>query len=251
MIGKHHHGGAPPRAPRTRNPRRRAGRRRSFRPPSCRSRGSRSVTASSANRAAPVPRGRIRARALKPRAFATAAFALSLASGQPALAEMCREYRNAIDAFRVSSRAVLVLDDTLEAARSGLRATREVRNALEVLDSSSTREMLEDRSPGASAKLDSADGASAEAFASFEAIHELVKAHADERSSISKSNLEAARVAADTAAGAALDSLSKLKAIPRRGALKAASASVSASPGRTTTNALLAVHESIYGAACM
>ena len=184
-----------------------------------------------------------------PKLFVVAC-ALCVAPAGAAVAEICDPYRSAIDTYFEKSRAFLALDDALDAAREGLRATRNVREALKVLDRRVTREVLESWEPGANERLDEAAVASSDAIASFESVYRLVKDAVEDRSATGKAELNAARLATDAAADPALDSLGTLKAVPRRGALKAASASASASPGRTTTGALLSVYESIYRAAC-
>ena len=181
---------------------------------------------------------------------ATAASVLALVVVTPAAADICGQYRTAIDSYIAKSTDVFALKDTLESAFKGIRGARATRSAVNALDTESARRILAASGADVSEELAAARTASTAAIETFEAIHERVKAAASELDSVRIEELDAARIAADGAADSALDTLSRLKSVPRRGALKAASASAAATHGKTTSNALVSVHESIYRAAC-
>ena len=168
----------------------------------------------------------------------------------PARADICNEYRTSIDAFIAESAGVIALNDALEAARKGIRAARATRAALRALEAESARLILEAAGVAASDQLEAADAASTAAIETFEAIYKRVKAVTEDLSTPRAAEFDAARTAADAAADMALDTLGTLESVTHRGALKATSASASASPGKTMSTALISVHESIYRAAC-
>lgn len=168
----------------------------------------------------------------------------------PARADICGEYRAAIDLFVAESAEVIAFNDTLDAARKGMRAARTARAALKSLNSEPSLRILETVDTSASDRLGSAEPASTAVIEAFEAVYKKLKAASDDHSSTRAKRFDAARKAADTAADPALDSLTTLGGVPRRGALKAASASAAASPRKTTSSALVSVHESIFRAAC-
>ena len=180
--------------------------------------------------------------------------AISLAVGltgfTSARADICNEYRTSIDAFITESAGIIALNDTVEAARNGIRAAHATRAALRILETESSMKILEAAGAPASDQLEAADTASTAAIETFEAIYKRLKGITDELSSTGAAELDAARIAADAAADPALDALGTLESVSRRGALKATSASVSAAPGKTTSTALISVHESIYRAVC-
>ena len=176
--------------------------------------------------------------------------ALGVAGAPPVRADICGEYRFAIDGYVAASVKSGALDDTVDAAHKGIRGARAIRSSLASLRAEAVREILTETGPGVDDRLEAAETASAATIEAFEAIYRLVRSTADERGSEIAVELDAARIAADAAAAPALDSLSVLEGVPRRGALKAASASVSASPGKATSTALVSIHESIFRAAC-
>ena len=186
------------------------------------------------------------------RTFAIAAglFLIVLTGLTPARADICREYRTAIDALVAESAGMIALKDTLEAARSGIRAARAMRAALVTLESESSMAVLEASGAPMRDRLVSADAATTAAIETFEGIFTRTRAITNELSSARAEEFEAARVAADAAADPALDVLGAVESVSRRGVLKAASTSAHASPGRTTTSALNSVHEAIFRAAC-
>ena len=172
------------------------------------------------------------------------------AGTSPARTDVCSEYRATIDVFIAESAEVIALNDTLDAVRKGMRAARTARAALKTLKSDSSFRILETVDAPTSDRLRNADPASIAVIEAFEAVYKKVMAASDDLSSTRIETFDAARVAADAAAEPALDSLAALGAVPRRGALKAASASAAASPRKTTSNAVISVHESIFRAAC-
>ena len=180
----------------------------------------------------------------------TTASVLALGVVTPAAADICGRYRTAIDAYIAKSAGVFALKDTLESARKGIQGARAARSAVNALDTESARRILADSGFDPSERLAAARAASTAAIETFEAIHEHVKAAASELDSVHLEELDAARSAADGVADSALDTMSALKSVPRRGALKAASASAAATHGKTTSGALVSVYESIYRAAC-
>jgi len=175
---------------------------------------------------------------------------LALGVVTPAAADLCGQYRMAIDAYVAKSTDVFALKDILESARKGIRGARAARSAVNALDTASARRILADSGADLSEQLAAARVASTAAIETFEAIHEHVKAATSELDSVHIEELDAARIAADGVADTALDTLSGFKSVPRRGALKAASASAAATHGKTTSSALVSVYESIYRAAC-
>ena len=186
------------------------------------------------------------------RAFTIAVgFLVAGIAGVPsARADICGEYRTAIDVFVAQAAEVIVWNDTLDAVRKGVRAARSARAALKTLRSEPALRVLELADAPASDRLEKVESTSTAVIEAFEAINEKVKAVSDDLSSSRAERFDAARIAADAAAELALDSLTALGAVPRRGALKAASASAAASPGKTTSSALASVYESIFRAAC-
>ncbi len=181
---------------------------------------------------------------------AIAASVLALGVITPAAADICGRYRTAIDAYIAKSNDVFALKDTLEFALKGIHGARATRSAVNALDTESARRILADSGADMSEELAAARAASTVAIETFEVIHERVKVAASELDSVHIEELDAARVAADGVADSALDTLSSPKSIPRRGALKAASASSAATHGKTASNALVSVYESIYRATC-
>ena len=85
----------------------------------------------------------------------------------------------------------------------------------------------------------------------FETVYDAVNEAAAKLAKANTASREEARIEADEAAEAALDSLSKFKAVTRTTALKVASAAARTSPGTTTSKALIAAHENIFRAACL
>ena len=181
---------------------------------------------------------------------ATAASVLALGVVTPAAADICGQFRTAIDSYIAKSTDVFALKDTLESARKGIQGARATRSAVTALDTDSARRILAESGTDPSEELTAARAASTTAIEIFEAIHERVKAVASEVDTVHTEELDAARAAADGVADTALDTLSNLKSVPRRGALKATSASAAAAHGKTTSAALVSVYESIYRAAC-
>ena len=180
---------------------------------------------------------------------ASSVVAVSVVSS-PARADICNEYRTAIDAFIAESAGVIALKETLEAAREGIRAAHATRAALRTLETESSMKLLAAAGAPARDQLAAADAASTAAIETFEAIYKHVVAVTDDSSATRRAEFNAARVAADVAADPALDTLGTVQSISRNGALKATSASARASPGKTTSTVLISVHESIYRAAC-
>ena len=155
---------------------------------------------------------------------------------------MCSDYRLAIDSYIEATDAGAAVDEALEAAKSGIRAARESRSAIKALTKTETTLEIIDVADAIEA-LDAATAASTATGEAFETLYKSIK----EATAIA---LEEARIEADEAAVGALDSLSKFKAMTRKTALKAASTAAGASPGATTSKALAAAHENIFGAAC-
>ena len=175
-------------------------------------------------------------------------FALLLALPASVRADMCGDYRLAIDAYTMATETRAAIDDALEAAKNGTRAARASRSAIRALTEEGTRKIVEES--GAADSLDRADSAGTALSEAFEAVYDRVKETTSRLAEANTADLEATRIEADEAAGAALDSLSKLKAVARRAAVAAASAAARTSPGATTSRALIAAHENIYRAAC-
>lgn len=182
------------------------------------------------------------------RRYACLIFVLAVALPASARADLCDDYRMAIDSYTAATDADATVEEVIEAAKSGIRAARASRNAIKALTKDTTLEIIE--IAGASDALEAADAASTEGREAFEAIYDSVRAAVAELAEANVAALEEARVEADEAAEGALDSLSKFKAMTRRTALKAASAAAGTSPGPTTSKGLIATHENIYGAAC-
>lgn len=175
-------------------------------------------------------------------------FAILLALPAFARADICGDYRVAIDAYVAATNTRAAIDDALEAARDGTRAARESRSAIKGLSQAKTLEIVEDA--GAVDALEAADAASAALGDAVGTVYNKVK-EATARLAVSNTAaLEETRIEADDAAEAALDSLSKFKSVARRTALKAASAAARTTPGPTTSRALIAAHENIFRAAC-
>lgn len=175
---------------------------------------------------------------------------VALTAIPPARADICGEYRAAIDLLVAESAEVVAFNDTFDAARKGMRAARTARAALKTLNSEPSLKILETVDSSASDRLGSAEPTSTAVIEAFEAVYKKLKAASDDPSSTRARRFDAARKAADAAADPALDSLTALGGVPRRGALKAASASAAAAPRKTTSSALISVHESIFRAAC-
>ena len=176
------------------------------------------------------------------------AFALALVLPAPAHADICGDYRQAIDSYITASDAGSAIAEALEAAKSGIRAARASRNAVRALTKEPTLEIID--VADAIGALEAADAASTAAAEAFETLYSSITEASDEIAEATTMELEEARIAADKAAIGALDSLSKFKAMTRKTALKAASTAASTSPGATTSKALITAHESIFGAAC-
>ena len=187
---------------------------------------------------------------MKPTLLVATAFFLALTVIAPARADICSEHRAAIDVLIAESTEIIALNDTLDAVRKGMRAARTARTALKTLGSESSRRILEMVDALASDQLGNIDPESIALIEAFETVYKKIKAASDDLSSARTEKFDAARIAANAAAESTLDSLAILGAVPRRGALKAASASAAASPRETTSNALISVHESIFRAAC-
>lgn len=180
--------------------------------------------------------------------YACPAFALLLAVPAFVRADMCGDYRLAIDAYVAAAHTRAAIDEAVEAARNGTRAARASRSAVKALNAATTREIVE--AAGASNALEAADTAAAALGEAFETVYGKVKIATTELANTNRAAVEATRIDADETAEAALDSLSKLKAVARRAAVKAASAADRTSPGSTTSKALIAAHENIFRAAC-
>lgn len=180
--------------------------------------------------------------------YAYLTLVLAFALPGPARADICGDYRLAIDSYIAATDAGAAVDDALEAAKSGIRAARSSRSAIKALTTETTLEIIE--VAGAIGVLEAADAASTSTAKAFEALYDSIKEATAEIAAATSVALEQARIEADEAAAGALDSLSKFKAMTRKTALKAASAAASTSPGATTSKALIAAHENIFGAAC-
>ena len=170
-------------------------------------------------------------------------FALFLALPASVRADICGDYRLAIDAYITTTETGAAIDEALEAARMGTRAARASRSAIKALTEEAALEIVE--AAGAADALEAARGR-----------HHARRSLRDRTTGSTKpppsrASREEARIEADEAAKAALDSLSKFKAVTRRTALKAASAAARTSPGATTSKALIAAHENIFRAACL
>lgn len=163
-------------------------------------------------------------------------------------ADMCDNYRGAIDAYVAETDTRAAIDEALEAAGKGTRAARASRSAITALTEGRALEIVE--AAGAVDALEAADAAVAALRGAFETVHDRVSKTAIRLANANALALEKTRSEADEAAEVALDSLSKLKAVARRTAVKAASAADRASPGATTSKALIAAHENIFRAAC-
>lgn len=180
-------------------------------------------------------------------AYLTFVFGLVLAA--PVRADMCSDYRLAIDSYIEATDAGAAVDEALEAAKSGIRAARESRSAIKALTKTETTLEIIDVADAIEA-LDAATAASTATGEAFETLYKSIKEATVEIAEATAIALEEARIEADEAAVGALDSLSKFKAMTRKTALKAASTAAGASPGATTSKALAAAHENIFGAAC-
>ena len=165
-----------------------------------------------------------------------------------ARADICGDYRVAIDAYVAATDTRVAIDEALEAARNGTRAARASRSAIKALTEEPTRKIVE--AAGAADALEAADVAGTTLGEAFGTVYDRVKEATAELAKANTTALEETRVEADEAAEAALDSLSKFKAVARRTALKATSAAARTSPGATTSKALVAAHENIFRAAC-
>ena len=180
--------------------------------------------------------------------FGYLALVLLLAVPSSVRAGICGDYRRAIDAYTAAADARAVVEEALEAAKSGASAGLASRRAVKALSKVATLKIVE--GAGAAGALDAADAGSRTTSEAFEAIYDKVKEATAEFAGANAAALEEARIEADEAAVVALDSLSKFKAVTRKTALKAASAAARASPGATTSRALIATHENIFRAAC-
>ena len=129
----------------------------------------------------------------------------------PARADICSEYRAAIDVFVAQSAEVIALNDTLDAVRKGMRAARTARVALKTLNSEPSLRVLETVDTSVSEQLGSAEPASTAVIETFEAIYKKLKAASDDHPSTRAKRFDAARKAADAAADPALDSLATLE----------------------------------------
>ena len=173
-------------------------------------------------------------------------FALFLALPASVRAHMCGDYRLAIDAYITTTETGAAIDEAFEAARMGTRASRASRSAIKALTEEAALEIVE--AAGAANALEAAEAAGTKAF---DTVYDRVNEAAAKLAKANTASREEARIEADEAAGAALDLLSKFKAVTRRTALKAASAAARTSPGATTSKALIAAHENIFRAACL
>ena len=154
----------------------------------------------------------------------------------------------AIDSYMAATDAGAAVKDALGAARGGLRAARASRTALAALKKKTTSEFID--VAGASDSLEDAEITSTATIEAFEALYNTIKDATTELTKANTMALEKARIIANEAAIAALDSLSRFKAMTRKTALKGASSAASASPRPTTSKALIATHENIFRAAC-
>ena len=175
-------------------------------------------------------------------------FALLLALPASVRADICGDYRLAIDAYTAAAETRAAIDDALEAAKNGTRAARASRAAIRALTEEATHEIVE--SAGAADALEAADAAGTALGEAFQTVHDRVGETTSRLAEANTAALEKTRLEADEAAGAALDTLSTLKSVARRAAVVAASAAARTSPGATTSKALVAAHENIYRAAC-
>ena len=163
-------------------------------------------------------------------------------------ADVCGDYRLAIDSYIAATDAGAAVQDALEAAKSGMRAARSSRSAIKALTKETTLEII--ALADAIEVLEAADAASTATGEAFETLYNGIKEATAAIGATAAVALEEARIEADDAATGALDSLSKFKAMTRKTALKAASMAASASPGATTSKALIAAHENIFDATC-
>ncbi len=173
---------------------------------------------------------------------------LALALPTSARADRCSDYRQAIDAYIEVSDARAAVEKALEAARSGIRAARANRNAIKALNEETTLEIV--KGADAVRALEAADVTSTLSAEAFEAVYSRVKEATADLGEANAATLEEARIEADEAADAALDVVSKFKAVTRKAALRAASTTARASPGAMTSRALVAAYENIFRAAC-
>ena len=180
--------------------------------------------------------------------YACLTLVLFLALPASLWADVCDDYRGAIDAYVAETDTRAAIDEALEAAGKGARAARASRSAVTALAEGRALEIVEAAS--AVDALEAADAAVAALRGAFETVHDRVSKTAVRLANANAAALEKTRTEAEKAAEAALDSLSKLKAVARRTALKATSAADRASPGSTTSTALIAAHEHIFRAAC-
>ena len=180
--------------------------------------------------------------------YAYPALAIALAFATPARADICSDYRMAIDSYIVTTSAGAAVEDALEAARGGMRAARASRTAIAALRKEMTSAIID--IAGATDSLEDADTTSTATIEAFEALYNSIKGATTDLAKANAMALEEARSVADEAAIAALDSLSRFKALTRKTALKGTSSAASASPGATTSKALIATHENIFAAAC-
>ena len=178
--------------------------------------------------------------------------ALAIICVTQARADICTDYRAAIDHYAAEADAIEALEDTRESALKAARAARAVRKALRSLDTDTGAAVLE--AADASELLASATEVTAATIDTFEAIYKVVKPTIVELLDVRAADLEAARLEADIAAEGALDSLGTFKAMTKRRALKTASTAAEKAAltvaGGSASAALLSAHENIYADAC-
>ena len=185
------------------------------------------------------------------KAVTIASTVLSLMFATVARAEVCNDYRAAVDTYIAVSAGVVALGDALKAARRGLGAARATRAALKGLEIEPALNFLQSAgATRAGSQLTVANAASTAAIDASENIFKIIKSINDDLASARAGDLDAARSAADAAADLALDSGGAFKAATFRGTLKAASGSVSVSHSKASSSALASVYESVYRAAC-
>ena len=109
-------------------------------------------------------------------------FIAALAGVPSARADICGEYRTAIDALIVESAELGSLNDTLDAVREGMRAARTTRTALNTLKSEPARKILAAVDVSASDRLQKVEGASVAVIETLEDIYTSTKAVSDDLS---------------------------------------------------------------------
>lgn len=175
-------------------------------------------------------------------------FAILFALSPFARADMCGDYRAAINAYIAATNTRAAIEEAREAARDGTRSARASRSAIRSLKKARTLEVVE--AAGVADALEAADAAGTALGEALETVYDHIEEATAKLAVTNTATLEETRVEADDAAETALDSLSKFKSVARRTALKAASAAARTTPGATTSKALIAAHENIYRAAC-